>query len=237
LNKGSIVYETQHGITFRTTPEVIAAFESEKIFFGKASDELFDERIFFPKSISVEPYTTFSGRTLFECGSFSYSETLAPLPLLRIGRYCSIAYGLQVLGVRHPIERVTSSSITYDFNRPDGYRSFDAAHTDLLDNTYKPNIPARLEEPYPIVEHDVWIGQNVQLSRGIRIGTGSVIAAGSVVTHDVEPYSIVGGVPARVIRRRFPNEISDRLLRMVALSPQSSLQARLHRRPRVSPSH
>ena len=52
------------------------------------------------------------------------------------------------------------------------------------------------------IEDDVWIGCNVSILDGVRIGTGSVVAAGSVVTHDVEPYSVVAGVPAKTIRRR-----------------------------------
>ncbi|WP_238704992.1 CatB-related O-acetyltransferase [Parasedimentitalea marina] len=57
------------------------------------------------------------------------------------------------------------------------------------------------------IGHDVWIGQNVLLKGGISIGDGAVIAAGPVVTKDVEPYSIVGGNPATVIKSRFSDEI------------------------------
>ncbi len=53
-----------------------------------------------------------------------------------------------------------------------------------------------------VVEDDVWIGVNVTVLTGIRIGTGSIVGAGSVVTHDVPPFAIVGGNPARVIRYR-----------------------------------
>lgn len=53
-----------------------------------------------------------------------------------------------------------------------------------------------------IVEEDVWIGVNAVLLAGTRIGKGSIVAAGSVVTRDVEPYSVVGGVPATVLRNR-----------------------------------
>ena len=62
------------------------------------------------------------------------------------------------------------------------------------------------------INHDVWIGQNVTLLAGIQVGTGSIIAANSVVTKDVEPYSIVGGNPAKIIKYRFSKEIIDKLL-------------------------
>ncbi|MBQ4071551.1 MAG: acyltransferase [Clostridia bacterium] len=54
-----------------------------------------------------------------------------------------------------------------------------------------------------VIEDDVWLGANVTVLKGVTIHTGSVISAGAVVTRDVEPYSIVGGVPARFIRKRF----------------------------------
>ena len=69
------------------------------------------------------------------------------------------------------------------------------------------------EESYPIIiENDVWIGYRVTILSGIRIGNGAIVAAGSVVTRDVPPYSIVGGVPARIIRYRFNQEIIRELL-------------------------
>ena len=57
-----------------------------------------------------------------------------------------------------------------------------------------------------IIENDVWVGANVTILKGVEIGEGSIVAAGSVVTKSVPPYSIVGGVPARVIKARFTPE-------------------------------
>lgn len=63
-----------------------------------------------------------------------------------------------------------------------------------------------------IVGNDVWIGYNSVIMPGVRIGDGAIIATNSTVTKDVEPYSIVGGNPAREIRKRFPEEKIDKLL-------------------------
>lgn len=55
---------------------------------------------------------------------------------------------------------------------------------------------------FPIIEDDVWIGRNVVIMPGVRIGSGSIIGAGSIVTKNVEPFSIMGGVPAKLIKKR-----------------------------------
>lgn len=69
-----------------------------------------------------------------------------------------------------------------------------------------PNLPIRLQGYEPAeevaIEDDVWIGRRVMIMPGVRIGKGSVIAAGAVVTKDVPPYSVVGGIPAKILKSR-----------------------------------
>ena len=64
------------------------------------------------------------------------------------------------------------------------------------------------------IGHDVFIGANVLIMGGIKIGSGAIVAAGAVVTKDVPPYAIVGGVPAKIIKYRFDNDIVDKLLKV-----------------------
>ena len=64
----------------------------------------------------------------------------------------------------------------------------------------------RMEERLTVIEDDVWIGHGCIIIAGVKIGRGAVIAAGSVVTKDVEPYAIVGGIPAKMIKYRFSPE-------------------------------
>ena len=63
-----------------------------------------------------------------------------------------------------------------------------------------------------VVEDDVWIGYRATVLSGVRIGQGAVVAAGAVVTNDVPPYAIVGGVPAKILRYRFPEELRNTLM-------------------------
>lgn len=64
------------------------------------------------------------------------------------------------------------------------------------------------------IGHDVWIGARVLITRGVHIGNGAIIAGGAVVTKDVPAYAIVGGVPARILRYRFPEEIIERFQKL-----------------------
>ena len=60
---------------------------------------------------------------------------------------------------------------------------------------------------------DVWLGQGVLIKAGVQIGVGAIVGAGTIVTRDIPPYAVAVGSPCRVIRQRFSQEISDRLLR------------------------
>lgn len=109
---------------------------------------------------------------------------------VRVGRYCSIAGDVHFFGANHPINHVTSSA--YFYNKSFGYNVHDVERHSLL------------------IGNDVWIGYGTTILSGCsNIGNGSVIGAGSVVTHDVPPYSVVVGNPAKCIKMRFSeNEIA-----------------------------
>jgi acetyltransferase-like isoleucine patch superfamily enzyme len=111
------------------------------------------------------------------------------------GKYISIAEGVNfMLGSNHNVNRVT----TYlNFKIAEGVMD----HNGMLSNG---NI---------VIGNDVWIGLNAVIMDGITIGDGAVIAAGSIVTKNVEPYSIVGGTPAKIIKKRFDKKTIDRLLK------------------------
>ncbi|MBO4922842.1 MAG: CatB-related O-acetyltransferase [Bacteroidales bacterium] len=114
-----------------------------------------------------------------------------------IGSFCSIADNVKIGGARHPIEWVGMSPVFYS-GRDSIKKKF---------STFD-----RVEDKVTIVGNDVWIGANAIIIQGVKIGNGAVIGAGSVVTHDVGDYEIVAGNPAKVIRKRFSDDIINELL-------------------------
>lgn len=155
---------------------------------------------------SIEPYTGFyRGANLCTMGAFSYSHSPV-VPGMVIGRYCAVSWGMKITGPKHPYEWATISNFTYDRNATNV--------TDYMkDNpgAYKIKSPKTLG-PMPVLGNDVWIGQDVSVNRGIKIGDGAVVAAFSVVTKDVPPYAIVGGNPAKIIKYRFTEDVIHMLL-------------------------
>ncbi|WP_269846608.1 CatB-related O-acetyltransferase [Paracoccus binzhouensis] len=139
-------------------------------------------------------------------GSLGYmSYAHSPARGFVTGAFCSIASGVKIMGDMHPIERVSTHPVSYG----QAYRrkAKDQGATDVrIFSPYRP------QQGLTQVNHDVWIGGDVMLAQGITIGTGAVIAARAVVTKSVPPYAVVGGVPAKVIKYRFPQPLIRRLL-------------------------
>lgn len=145
-----------------------------------------------------QPFATQSGSTLqaFIGGAFSYLTGGASLPQTIIGRYCSIGNEVAILS-QHPANALTTSLAGYQVVFPPPFDVQPAF-------TYAPVKTTK-------IGNDVWIGARVMIKTGITIGDGAIIGAGSVVTHDVPPFAIVGGTPAKLIRMRFSDELITRI--------------------------
>ena len=127
---------------------------------------------------------------------------------VEIGRYCSFGGEVQVGRQGHPIDWVSTSPFTYmHSSKVIGVNHFSSGFSESFKYTKSPTMLKKTT-----IGNDVWIGQRAMVMPGVKIGTGSIIAAGSVVTKDVEPYSIVGGNPARHIRYRFDDALKEKLL-------------------------
>lgn len=206
-----IAFENGDWLHLRATPRVSAALSQLNVFIVHQLELPVnpDFIVRIAKNIRFENYTSSHGQ-LYAAGAFTYSENV--VTPVSAGRYCSIGPHLNVMGERHPIEQVTTSSFTYcylpHYNKPQFLR----AHEQLLDNAYPAKRPAVQTGPLPKLEHDVWIGQQVILQRGITLHSGCVVGAGAVVTKSVPPYTIVAGNPARPLRTRFAPELCANLL-------------------------
>lgn len=128
---------------------------------------------------------------------YSYINSRSFISNASIGKFTSIAHDVHVGLGAHPIDMVSTHGAFYSKNK--GFKTF-------ADREY-------FNEFTPInIGNDVWLGARSIVLNGVTIGDGAVIAAGAVVTKDVEPYAVVGGVPARLIKYRFEKEIIEKLL-------------------------
>ncbi len=154
-------------------------------------------------STTLGIYCEVGARTILQevaMGDYSYVVNDSQITYTTIGKFCSIAAMTRINPGNHPMHRATQAHFTY---RASSYFPGEADDADFF---------AWRHEHHVTIGHDVWIGHGAIVLPGRQIGTGAVIAAGAIVTKDVPPYTIVGGNPARPIRRRFSEAVEQGLM-------------------------
>lgn len=131
-------------------------------------------------------------------GKYSYCGYDCKVINCQVGSFTSIADKVIIGGLNHPYDWVSTSPVFYE---------------DRSLIKHKFTKFKRGQDPITTIGSDVWIGEGAYIKAGVNIGHGSVIGMGSVVTKDVPPYSIVAGIPANVIKKRFADSICEALLR------------------------
>ena len=131
-------------------------------------------------------------------GAYTYICSNTQLVNAQVGKFCSIASGCVVGMGTHTLDMISTSPI---FTEKDNATSASWCDISVGIHPFK-----RVE-----VGNDVWIGERAMIMGGVTIGDGAVIGAGAIVTKDVPSYAIVVGVPARIIRYRFPQDIKEKL--------------------------
>lgn len=147
-----------------------------------------------------------------QIGAYSFLRSGIVKHIRKIGRYCSIGPNVTLGEGEHPTTWLTSSPVAYydQFN-------FDPKEKGLLAKRATKRTPENdksVTHGLVTIGNDVWIGANAVIRRGVTIGDGCIIASGAVVSKDVEPYSIIGGIPGKLIRKRFNDDIIENLMRV-----------------------
>lgn len=134
-----------------------------------------------------------------ELGDYSYIMQDGSVWCATIGKFANIAAAVRINATNHPTWRPTLHHFTY---RAADY--FDGADNDH-------DFFAWRRDNRVVIGNDVWIGHGATVLPGVTVGDGAVIGAGAVVSRNVGPYTIVGGVPAKLIRERFPRPVAERM--------------------------
>src|SRR6185295_17313541 len=148
-------------------------------------------------------YTEVGARTILlevAMDDYSYVVNDAQITYTTIGKFCSIAAMTRINPGNHPMHRASQAHFTY---RASTYFPGESDDAEFF---------AWRRRHHVRIGHDVWIGHGAIVLPGRNIGTGAVIAAGAIVTRDVPAYIIVAGNPARIVRRRFPEDVGTRLV-------------------------
>ena len=152
------------------------------------------------KNCSIDPTSKVDSECTLSkvnMGRYSYVGSGTRITDANIGGFCSIGARCGIGGGIHPTNMVSTSPVFLNGR-----------------NILKKNFASISYEPSKtvIIGNDVWIGEGVCIVSGVHIGDGAVIGAHAVVTHDVEPYAVVAGVPAKEIKKRFDAETINKLL-------------------------
>lgn len=135
-----------------------------------------------------------------EIGDYSYCDRFADIANASVGKFSNIASFTRIGATDHPLDTAACHHFLY--------RSADYWDDAQMDHAFFAHRKSRRAR----IGHDTWIGHGAMIKPEVTLGDGAVVAAGAVVTRDVDPYDIVAGTPARSIRRRQPVAIADRLI-------------------------
>ena len=208
-NMPDVSENSDGSLAVKWSPEIEEFFKAHKVFIGypwvTTGVYKFGEILKIPKNLVCEPYFSLPRKKLVSGGSFSYCRSTELPGDFVVGRYCSIAPVVTVGDQEHPLTRISTHPFTTHRHMEILAKEEFGVDFQVCKHTFTGKSPK--------IGHDVWIGSGAVIKRGVTIGTGAVIGAKALVTRDVPPFAIVGGIPAKIIRYRFDEVLIDRILK------------------------
>ena len=179
-------------------------------YLTKTNNIKFGKNIKINKNVRFEGYNALFNNTVFVnsyLGRGSYIANNSIIRNTKIGRFCAIGDNVRTCLGLHPTKNFVSiHPAFFSIQKQAGF-------TFVNKQLFEEHKYVDENKKYVVeIGNDVWIGNNVMIMDGVKIGDGSVIAAGAIVTKNIEPYTIVGGIPAKTIKKRFSKEEITKLL-------------------------
>lgn len=190
IDQTSKIVNSQYGCAFRCyrNASVIDSTLGENVTVG---DDTTIARCNIGNNVAINRRSYFNDSKF---GDFSYSGSNTIINFSEIGKFCSLARNVDIGGFDHDYRKFTTMPM-FRFSQLISGMAPEAGNLDLCK-----------------IGNDVWIAAGAQILHKVTIGDGAVIGAGAVVTRDIPPYAIAVGIPAKVIKYRFPKEIIEQLL-------------------------
>ncbi|EOR28274.1 hexapeptide repeat-containing protein acetyltransferase [Clostridium sartagoforme AAU1] len=174
---------------------IIGKFKKNRL----PNNVLLEKRAFYDKKTNFEGNNKIGRKSNVARSIVGYGTYLGENCILnntKIGKYCSIASNVKLIMGSHPTEKfVSTHPCFYSVNKEGGFSYVNKSSYSGLKFVY--------DDIFIEIGNDVWIGEGVKILQGVKIGDGAVIGANSIVTRDIQPYSINVGTPARCIKYRF----------------------------------
>ena len=190
------------------------AITIRKLIIKRKYNLKYGKRVFLGFNVVTEGSNAFANYSVISGSHIGYGSYIgagSSIQKAKIGRYCSIGPNVNCIFGKHPAHTFVSTHPSFFSLKPPVKFSYTK---EQLFKEFEDPISYKGKDYAIEIGNDVWIGANVSLMDGVKIGDGAIIAANTLVNKDVAPYSIIGGIPGKLIKKRFTDEEINFLLKL-----------------------